>query len=63
MTSKIPEAMKAEPPTEEIADLRAWALALAERVEKLPDGPLKEKLRSALYAIGDEIKCSALTVG
>ena len=63
MTNKIPTATTAEPLTEEIADLRACALALAERVEKLPDGPRKEKLRSALYAIGDEIKCSALAVG
>jgi hypothetical protein len=62
MSRNNPEAAETEPRTEEFADLRAQAQALAERVEKMHDGPRKEKLRSALYVIGDEIKAAALIV-
>jgi hypothetical protein len=51
MTSMLPEAAEAERRTTEIADLLAQAIALAERVEALPDGAMKEKLRAALIEI------------
>jgi hypothetical protein len=51
MTSRLPVAAEAEPRTGEIADLLAQAIALAGRVEALPDGAMKEKLSAALAEI------------
>ena len=51
MSSKIPETPETEPPPDDIKELLAQAQALAERVEKLPDGPTKEKLRATLTEI------------
>ena len=55
MSSKIPEATEAEARQEDAADLFAQALALTERVEKMPDGPRKEKLRIALARIRTDV--------
>jgi hypothetical protein len=54
MSSRLQEATEAEARTEGIDDLLAQAQALAERVEAMPDGPMKQKLRVALA----EIKCN-----
>jgi hypothetical protein len=54
MSSRLQEATEAEAKTEGIDDLLAQAQALAERVEAMPDGPMKQKLRVALA----EIKCN-----
>jgi hypothetical protein len=48
MSSKNPDATETEPPSGEFKDLLAQAQALAKRVENLPDGPTKEKLRATL---------------
>ena len=44
-------ATNAEPRTDDVSDILAQAQALAERVEAMPDGPMKEKLRAALAEI------------
>jgi hypothetical protein len=58
MTSKAPEALDAEPKTEEIKDLLGQAQALAKRVEAMPEGARKERLRatlSELQVIADQL--------
>jgi hypothetical protein len=49
-------ASEAEPQSEEINVLAAQARALAERVEKLPDSPRKERMSAALWEIAEMIK-------
>jgi hypothetical protein len=51
MASDSPDAMETETGTEDIEDLLTQALALAHRVDKLPAGAMKEKLRAALAEI------------
>ena len=55
MSRNIPEASEAEPRMEDTADLFAQALELTERVEKMTDGPRKEKLRIALAKIRTDV--------
>jgi hypothetical protein len=56
MSSRIPEATDAEARTEGIDDLLAQAQTLAERVEAMPDGPMKQKLRAALAEIKANVR-------
>ena len=51
MSSKILETSETEPSSGDVKDPLAQAQAIAERVEKLPDGPTKEKLRATLAEI------------
>ena len=51
MTSENPAGTESATGTPELKDILAQAIALADRVEKMPDGPLKEKLRTALAEI------------
>jgi hypothetical protein len=44
-------ATDAEPRTEGVKDFLAQAQSLAARVEAMPDGPMKQKLRIALAEI------------
>ena len=56
------KSTEAEPQLDEINILLAQARALVERVEKLPDGSEKNKLRAALSeldTIADEIEPDA----
>jgi hypothetical protein len=48
MASETPEPTGAESETGEIKALLSQAQALADRVEKLHDGPRKENLKTAL---------------
>jgi hypothetical protein len=48
MHNEAPEASEAEVGTEENANLLARAISLAGRVEAMPDGAMKEKLRAEL---------------
>ena len=56
MPSKVPEASEAELRSEEINVLAVQARVLAQRVEKLPDGPRKERMSAALGEIADMMK-------
>jgi hypothetical protein len=49
-------ATNAEPRTDDVSDILAQAQALAERVEAMPDGPMKQKLRAALAEIRADVE-------
>ena len=62
MPRKTPETGD-EPQPEEIEEILSRARSLTARVERMPDGPKKVKLKAAIYVVGDEIKTIALARG
>ena len=59
MASNTRAATEAEPETDEIADLVAQTRSLADRVAELPNGPRKQRLKSAvdeMQAIVDQFE-------
>jgi hypothetical protein len=63
MSSKIPEASETDPLSGAYKDLLAQAKALAGRVENLPDGPTKEKLRATLAEVWGNVAESKSEAG
>jgi hypothetical protein len=51
MIRMSPTATDADPRSKDVKDFLAEATALSERVEAMPDGAMKEKLRVALAQI------------